>query len=52
MYFNAIKVIIIAVNVFLSGISFKKMDPSIAEIIGANAIIIKVLAPFDHLRMI
>ena len=35
-----------ATNVFLSGVSFKNKAPNIAESMGANAIITKVLATF------
>ena len=40
------KVTAIAVHVLLSGISFKKIAPSIADNIGASAIITSVLATF------
>ena len=42
-------VIAIAIHVFLSGISFKKIAPKIADNIGAIAIITKVLATFVFL---
>ena len=43
-YIRPIKVIIIATQVFLSGFSFKKIVPNIAESIGASAIINNVFA--------
>ena len=44
IYTHAVNVIKIAVSVFLFGASLKNIAPNIAESIGANAIITKVLA--------
>ena len=44
MYTHEVNVINIAIQVFLSADSFKNIAPNIAESIGANAIITKVLA--------
>ena len=44
IYMIAKKVIIIETHVFLSGGSFKKMEPSIADNIGAVAMITSVFA--------
>ena len=44
MYIAAKKVTAIAIQVLLSGISFKNIAPKIAESIGAIAIITNVLA--------
>ena len=43
---NSKKVIKIAIQVPLPGISFKKIAPKIADSIGASAIMIRVLATF------
>ena len=45
------KVIIIETHVFLSGGSFKKMEPSIADNIGAVAIITSVFAIYFELKL-
>ena len=50
------RVISIAIQVFLSGASFKNIAPNIAESIGAKAIITKVLATLvfwiDNIKVI